>query len=169
MNIMGYNDLRLIIIRVFHSMLWTSLRGYGFYQHLQYSISLMLTRTNYNVFLILSSFLLVNVAIVMVSKSISKVFTMKMPQYFVWSRLPFGITLSGPRPTNDISIEFKIRPNVKICVTDHKEILHTSRQLRCRDVCKILLWSVERILNQRTVITTETESLESDKLTNKNV
>ena len=29
-------------------------------------------------------------------------------------------------------------------------MLHTSRQLHCRDVCKILLWSVEDILNQST-------------------
>ena len=35
-------------------------------------------------------------------------------------------------------------------MTDHKEILHTSRQLHCRDVCEISLWSVENILNQST-------------------
>ena len=60
--------------------------------------------------------------------------------------------LPGARPTNDISIEFEIRPKCaglwfKIFVTDHNEILHTSRQLHCRDVCKILLWSVVYILN----------------------
>ena len=32
--------------------------------------------------------------------------------------------------------------------TDHNEILHTPRQCNCRDVCKILLWSVKRILNK---------------------
>ena len=32
--------------------------------------------------------------------------------------------------------------------TDHSEILHTSRQLHCHDVCKISLWSAENILNQ---------------------
>ena len=37
-----------------------------------------------------------------------------------------------------------------MCSTDHKEILHRSWQLHCRDVCKILLWSVEYILNQIT-------------------
>ena len=38
----------------------------------------------------------------------------------------------------------------KICLTDHNEILHMSQQLHCRDVCKILLWSVENILIQST-------------------
>ena len=33
---------------------------------------------------------------------------------------------------------------------DHNEILHTSRQLHCHDVCKIPLWSAEYILNQST-------------------
>ena len=33
---------------------------------------------------------------------------------------------------------------------DHNEILHTSRQCNCRDVCKIPLWSVEHIINQST-------------------
>ena len=37
-----------------------------------------------------------------------------------------------------------------MCFTDHNGILHMSRQLHCRDVCKILLWSVEYILNQST-------------------
>ena len=34
--------------------------------------------------------------------------------------------------------------------SDHNEILPTSRQLHCREVCKILLWSVQYILNQST-------------------
>ena len=38
----------------------------------------------------------------------------------------------------------------KIYITDHNAILHTSRQLYCRDVCRILLSSVECILNQST-------------------
>ena len=64
-------------------------------------------------------------------------------------------SLSGARPTNGISIEFEIRSKYgalwfKICSTEHNEILHTSRQLRCRDVCKILLWSVQHVLNQST-------------------
>ena len=59
---------------------------------------------------------------------------------------------TGARPTNDISKEFKIRPNFavfwfKMCSTDRKEILHTSRQCNCRDVCKISLWLVMYILN----------------------
>ena len=58
----------------------------------------------------------------------------------------------GARPTNDISIEFEIRPNFavlwfKMFSTDHNEISHTSRQCNCRDVCKISLWSSMYILN----------------------
>ena len=34
--------------------------------------------------------------------------------------------------------------------TDHNEILHTSRQSNCREVCKLSLWSVEHILNYST-------------------
>ena len=59
---------------------------------------------------------------------------------------------SGARPTNDISIEFEIRPKFEvpwfeIHFTDHNEMLHTSRQLHCRDVCKISLWSAKCICN----------------------
>ena len=66
---------------------------------------------------------------------------------------------TGPeaRPTNelkkkDISIEFEIRPNFamlwfQMYPTNHNEILHTSRQLHCRDMCQISLWLVEHILN----------------------
>ena len=36
----------------------------------------------------------------------------------------------------------------KIWWTDRNEILHTSRQCNCRDVCKISLWCMEYILNQ---------------------
>ena len=39
-----------------------------------------------------------------------------------------------------------------MCLTDHNEILRTSRQLHSRDMCKISLWSVEYILNQSTSI-----------------
>ena len=61
----------------------------------------------------------------------------------------------GPRPTNGISIEFEIRSEFgvllfKTCSIDHNEILHTSRQCNCRDVCKILSWSMEYILNHST-------------------
>ena len=50
----------------------------------------------------------------------------------------------GDRPTNDISIQFKIWTKyavlwLKIYFTDHNKILHTSRQCNCRDVCKISL------------------------------
>ena len=59
----------------------------------------------------------------------------------------------GASPTNDISIEFVIRPKIavlwfKIYSTDHNKILHTSRQYNCRDVCKISLWSIKHILNK---------------------
>ena len=58
----------------------------------------------------------------------------------------------GARPTNDISIEFEIQPkfavlSINTYSTDHNEILHTSRQLHCRDVCNISLRSVEHIVN----------------------
>ena len=61
----------------------------------------------------------------------------------------------GVRPTNDISIEFEIGPKFavlwfKAYSTDHNEILHTSRQLHCRDVCKISSWSVTHVLNWST-------------------
>ena len=36
----------------------------------------------------------------------------------------------------------------EICSTDLKEILHTPRQLHCRDVCKFSLWSAENIMNK---------------------
>ena len=60
--------------------------------------------------------------------------------------------MSSRRPTNDISIEFEIWPQFamlwfKVYSTDHNEILRTSQQLHCRDVCKISLWLVEYILN----------------------
>ena len=57
----------------------------------------------------------------------------------------------GAHPTNVILIEFKIRPKFAMLwfkiYSDHNEIFHMSRQLHCRDMCKILLWSVEHILN----------------------
>ena len=50
----------------------------------------------------------------------------------------------GVRPTNNISIEFEIPSKFgeiyfKIYWTNHNKILHKSRQLHCRDVCKIYL------------------------------
>ena len=61
----------------------------------------------------------------------------------------------GIPPTNVISVEFRIRPKFgviefKMWPTDYNEILHMSRQLHCRDMFKILFWSVEYILNQST-------------------
>ena len=59
----------------------------------------------------------------------------------------------GARPTNGISIEFKIPSNFvvpwfKSFPTDHNEILHTPGQCYCRDVCTIMLWSVESVMNK---------------------
>ena len=56
-------------------------------------------------------------------------------------------------PTNLISIKLKIWSKFtvlwfKIWSTDHNEILHTSRQCYCGDLCKLLLWSVEYIMNK---------------------
>ena len=59
----------------------------------------------------------------------------------------------GARPPNNIFIEFKIQWNfvmfflVITYSADRNEILHTSRQLHCRDVCKISLPSVKHSLN----------------------
>ena len=62
------------------------------------------------------------------------------------------LTSPGARPTNDISIEFEIRPKFaslwfEMSSTNHDEILHKSRQYNCRDVCKISLWSVQQVFN----------------------
>ena len=53
----------------------------------------------------------------------------------------FGLPGPGARPTKHISIEFEIRGkfktlHCKIYAVDHNDILHTSRQCLCRDVCK---------------------------------
>ena len=66
-----------------------------------------------------------------------------------------GSNSPGDGPTNGISIEFVIRSefwylHIKICSTDHNEMLHTSRQLHCRDVWRISSWLVEFILNKNT-------------------
>ena len=63
--------------------------------------------------------------------------------------------VAGTHPTNDISIKFKILPKFamlwfKMSSNNQNEISHTSRQCNCRDMCKILLWSVEYILNYGT-------------------
>ena len=57
---------------------------------------------------------------------------------------------SDARPTNGIWIEFEILSKLgvlqfTIYLTNHNKILHTSGQLHCRDMCKIMLWSVEYI------------------------
>ena len=69
--------------------------------------------------------------------------------------MAFNSLRPGVCPTNDISIEFEIRPKFavlwfKVHSTNHNESLHTPRQYNCRGVCKISLWSVELILHKRT-------------------
>ena len=44
------------------------------------------------------------------------------------------------------SARLSVCPSVwsqRMIMTNHNEILHMSRQLHCRDVCKISLWSIE--------------------------
>ena len=62
---------------------------------------------------------------------------------------------SGTCPTYDISTEFEIQRNFAMllfitCSADHNEILHTSQQWHCRDMCKISLWLDDPVLNQST-------------------
>ena len=80
-----------------------------------------------------------------------------MPGWAVWCLLSVFryhvITDPGARPINDISIEFEIRSNFAVLwsiiySTDHNEILHTSRQCYCRDVCKMSLWSAKYVMNK---------------------
>ena len=66
-------------------------------------------------------------------------------QYFTWPSSHY----------NDISIEFEFRPKFevlwfKMSLTDYNEMLYTSRQCNCHDMCKILLWLIEHILNYST-------------------
>ena len=73
-------------------------------------------------------------------------------QNILWVTWRFVKWAPGARHTNGISIEFEIRPKYAVHwfemqSTNHNEILHTSRQCNCRDVCKISLWSTSYILN----------------------
>ena len=57
---------------------------------------------------------------------------------------------------NDISTEFEIQCNFKVLLfktymANHNANWHTSQQLHCRDMCKILLLSVVHIVNQSTL------------------
>ena len=66
-----------------------------------------------------------------------------------------SINKPGLHPTNDISIKFEIRQKCevlwfKMYSIDHDKILHMSRQCNCRDMRKILLWSVEHVLKYST-------------------
>ena len=58
----------------------------------------------------------------------------------------------GHHPTSDNSIKCEIRPKFevilfKIYSTNNNEILHMSQQWHYCDICKILLWSVDQVLN----------------------
>ena len=73
-------------------------------------------------------------------------------RFMPWLLVSWLLPWPGVCPINGISIECEIRPKFvvlwfKICSTEHNEILHMSRQLHCRDVCKISLWSVKYIWN----------------------
>ena len=66
-----------------------------------------------------------------------------------------AVTCPCPRPTNDILIEFEIRPKFevlwfKMYSADYNKILHTSQQGNCCDLCKISLQLFENILNYST-------------------
>ena len=69
-----------------------------------------------------------------------------------WLPMPWLLASpAGSRPTNNILMEFEIRPKYevlwfKMFSTDRNEILHTARQCNHPDVCKTLLWSVEHKL-----------------------
>ena len=67
---------------------------------------------------------------------------------------PTTIAILAPWPPNDISIKFEIIPKFKVlwfkmCSSDHNVILHTTQQL-LSFLCKILLYSVEQILDYST-------------------
>ena len=68
----------------------------------------------------------------------------------------FADALLGAHPTNGISVEFEIRSKCAViwfqmCSIDHNEILHTSRQCYCRNVCKISLWSAPEQTVEETI------------------
>ena len=76
------------------------------------------------------------------------------PMLSPWTLLSGVLPTSG-RPTSDVLTKFEIQWNFVMFLfitysADHNEILHTSRQCNCHDVCKISLWSVAHILNQST-------------------
>ena len=59
-------------------------------------------------------------------------------------------SIQAPVPLSIFRSNSKFDENSKhssVYVADHNDILHTSRQCHCRDVCKISLWSVEYIWN----------------------
>ena len=70
--------------------------------------------------------------------------------WHTWCTISYG--RPGASPTNDISIEFEIRPKFgvlwfKMHIADLNDILSTSRQCSYRAVRKLSVWSVENILN----------------------
>ena len=82
-----------------------------------------------------------------------KIFNVSDNRSEIRTRLIFRLTKSDTLPTNSISIEFEIRSRFamlwfKMYSLDHNNILHTSRQCYCRDVCNILLWSAAYVMNK---------------------
>ena len=70
-----------------------------------------------------------------------------------WSGLSDRDFRPGAHLTIGFSIIFEIWSKFGMfefttCVTNHNDMLHTLRQCKCRDVCRISLWSVEYISNQ---------------------
>ena len=65
----------------------------------------------------------------------------------LWQNTPVPLTIFRSNSKFHQNLECS---TFKVCLTDHN-ILHTSRQLHCLDMYKILLWLVEYISNQSTV------------------
>ena len=61
-----------------------------------------------------------------------------------WNQAPVPLTIFRSNSKLDQNLECS---NLKSIYPDHDEILPTSQQCNCRDVCKILLWLIEYILH----------------------
>ena len=69
-----------------------------------------------------------------------------------WHQADRSLTILAPVPLTIFQSNSKLDQifkcsGLKMYSTNHNEILHTSRQCNCRDVCKISVWSVEHVLN----------------------
>ena len=74
------------------------------------------------------------------------------PPIFKWVALTWTVR-HCTSTTDDISIDFEIRSKCavlwfKMYSTDHNIILHMLQQCYSHDVCKILLWSADHIMNK---------------------